>query len=59
MRTCAIARIKKPRTRPGRRVAGLEVGLFRNNVRRLLREQFGDEYEAYCARTSRLIPRLY
>jgi protein-S-isoprenylcysteine O-methyltransferase Ste14 len=26
---------------------------------RLLREQFGDEYDAYCARTSRLIPRLY
>jgi protein-S-isoprenylcysteine O-methyltransferase Ste14 len=26
---------------------------------RLLREQFGDEYAAYCARTSRLIPRLY
>jgi protein-S-isoprenylcysteine O-methyltransferase Ste14 len=26
---------------------------------RLLRAQFGDEYEAYCARTSRLIPGLY
>jgi len=26
---------------------------------RLLREQFGDEYTAYCARTSRLIPGLY
>jgi protein-S-isoprenylcysteine O-methyltransferase Ste14 len=26
---------------------------------RLLRAQFGAEYEAYCARTSRLIPRLY
>ena len=26
---------------------------------RLLRTQFGDEYGAYCARTSRLIPRLY
>jgi protein-S-isoprenylcysteine O-methyltransferase Ste14 len=25
----------------------------------LLRAQFGAEYEAYCARTSRLIPRLY
>jgi len=26
---------------------------------RLLQSQFGDEYEAYCARTSRLIPGLY
>jgi protein-S-isoprenylcysteine O-methyltransferase Ste14 len=26
---------------------------------RLLRSQFGAEYEAYCARTSRLIPGLY
>jgi protein-S-isoprenylcysteine O-methyltransferase Ste14 len=26
---------------------------------RLLRAQFGDEYAAYCARTSRLIPRFY
>ena len=26
---------------------------------RLLHTQFGDEYGAYCARTSRLIPRLY
>ena len=26
---------------------------------RLLRTQFGAEYEAYCARTARLIPRLY
>jgi protein-S-isoprenylcysteine O-methyltransferase Ste14 len=26
---------------------------------RLLRTQFGDEYEAYCARTSRLIPGIY
>ncbi len=26
---------------------------------RLLRTQFGSEYYAYCARTSRLIPRLY
>ncbi len=26
---------------------------------RLLRTQFGDEYDAYCARTSRLVPRLY
>ena len=26
---------------------------------RLLRAQFGDEYEAFCARTSRLIPGLY
>ena len=26
---------------------------------RLLREQFGDEYVAYCARTSRLVPWLY
>jgi protein-S-isoprenylcysteine O-methyltransferase Ste14 len=25
----------------------------------LLRTQFGDEYDAYCARTSRLIPGLY
>ncbi len=25
----------------------------------LLKEQFGDEYRAYCARTSRLIPGLY
>src|SRR5215813_2268170 len=26
---------------------------------RLLRTQFGDEYSAYCARTSRMIPGLY
>ena len=26
---------------------------------RLLRTQFGDEYDAYCARTSRLVPGLY
>jgi len=26
---------------------------------RLLREQFGDVYDAYCARTSRLVPRVY
>jgi protein-S-isoprenylcysteine O-methyltransferase Ste14 len=26
---------------------------------RLLRSQFGAEYDAYCARTSRLIPGLY
>jgi len=26
---------------------------------RLLRAQFGSEYDAYCARTSRLIPGLY
>ncbi len=26
---------------------------------RLLRSQFGDEYNTYCARTSRLIPGLY
>jgi protein-S-isoprenylcysteine O-methyltransferase Ste14 len=26
---------------------------------RLLRSQFGDEYEAYCARTSRLVPGIY
>ena len=26
---------------------------------RLLRTRFGDEYDAYCRRTSRLIPRLY
>jgi protein-S-isoprenylcysteine O-methyltransferase Ste14 len=26
---------------------------------RLLRTHFGDEYEAYCRRTSRLIPGLY
>ena len=26
---------------------------------RLLRSQLGSEYEAYSARTSRLIPRLY
>ena len=26
---------------------------------RLLRTQFGGEYDAYCSRTSRLIPRLY
>ena len=26
---------------------------------RLLRAQFGEEYGAYCARTSRLIPGLY
>jgi protein-S-isoprenylcysteine O-methyltransferase Ste14 len=25
----------------------------------LLRTQFGGEYDAYCARTARLIPRLY
>jgi protein-S-isoprenylcysteine O-methyltransferase Ste14 len=26
---------------------------------KLLREQFGGEYDAYCARTSRLIPKVY
>ena len=26
---------------------------------KLLRSQFGDEYQAYCSRTSRLIPGLY
>jgi protein-S-isoprenylcysteine O-methyltransferase Ste14 len=26
---------------------------------RMLRMQFGDEYDAYCARTSRLVPGLY
>ncbi len=26
---------------------------------RLLRTQFGDEYDAYCARTARLIPGIY
>jgi protein-S-isoprenylcysteine O-methyltransferase Ste14 len=26
---------------------------------KLLRTQFGDEYDAYCARTSRLVPGLY
>jgi protein-S-isoprenylcysteine O-methyltransferase Ste14 len=26
---------------------------------RLLRSQFGDEYAAYCARTSRLLPGIY
>jgi protein-S-isoprenylcysteine O-methyltransferase Ste14 len=26
---------------------------------RLLRSQFGEQYAAYCARTSRLVPRLY
>jgi protein-S-isoprenylcysteine O-methyltransferase Ste14 len=26
---------------------------------RLLRAQFGDEYDAYCARTARLIPGIY
>ena len=26
---------------------------------RLLRTQFGDEYDAYCTRTSRLVPGLY
>jgi protein-S-isoprenylcysteine O-methyltransferase Ste14 len=26
---------------------------------RLLRSQFGSEYEAFCAGTSRLIPRVY
>ena len=34
--------------------------LARNHAEeRLLRTQFGAEYDAYCARTSRLIPRLY
>ena len=26
---------------------------------RLLREQFGEEYDAFCVRTSRLIPGIY
>ena len=26
---------------------------------RLLRTQFGDDYDAYCRRTSRLVPGLY
>jgi len=30
-----------------------------NAEERLLRTQFGDEYDAYCRRTSRLIPGLY
>ena len=30
-----------------------------NSEERLLRSQFGDEYDAYCARTSRLIPGIY
>lgn len=30
-----------------------------NAEERLLRSQFGEEYMAYCARTSRLIPGLY
>jgi protein-S-isoprenylcysteine O-methyltransferase Ste14 len=30
-----------------------------NAEERLLRAQFGSEYDAYCARTSRLIPRIY
>src|SRR5271167_3888035 len=34
--------------------------LFRMHAEeRLLRTQFGGEYEAYCSRTSRLIPGLY
>jgi len=27
--------------------------------KKMLRMQFGDEYDAYCARTSRLVPGLY
>ena len=30
-----------------------------NAEERLLGRQFGDEYDAYCRRTSRLIPGLY
>jgi protein-S-isoprenylcysteine O-methyltransferase Ste14 len=30
-----------------------------NSEEKLLRAQFGDEYDAYCARTSRLVPGLY
>src|SRR5262245_12712626 len=30
-----------------------------NSEERLLRSQFGEEYEAYCRRTSRLIPGVY
>src|SRR5262249_11273339 len=30
-----------------------------NAAERMLRSQFGDEYEAYCRRTWRLIPGLY
>jgi protein-S-isoprenylcysteine O-methyltransferase Ste14 len=30
-----------------------------NSEEKLLRAQFGDEYGAYCARTSRLVPGLY
>jgi protein-S-isoprenylcysteine O-methyltransferase Ste14 len=30
-----------------------------NAEERLLRTHFGDEYNVYCARTSRLIPGLY
>jgi protein-S-isoprenylcysteine O-methyltransferase Ste14 len=26
---------------------------------RLLRTQFGDEYDTYCRRTSRLVPGIY
>jgi protein-S-isoprenylcysteine O-methyltransferase Ste14 len=43
-------------------LAGLILPLLLARIRseeRLLRTQFGDEYGAYCARTSRLIPGIY
>jgi protein-S-isoprenylcysteine O-methyltransferase Ste14 len=38
--------------------AGL-VSIAAQQAERLLRTRFGAAYGAYCARTSRLIPRLY
>ena len=35
------------------------MGRFVEAEERLLQSQFGDEYDAYRARTSRLIPGVY
>lgn len=43
-------------------LAALMIGPVVARIRaeeRLLREEFGDQYAAYCARTSRLIPGVY
>jgi protein-S-isoprenylcysteine O-methyltransferase Ste14 len=37
----------------------LPIVVRMNAEEALLRSQFGDEYDAYCARTARLIPGLY
>jgi protein-S-isoprenylcysteine O-methyltransferase Ste14 len=50
------------RSGPGLILAALTIGPVIGRIHSeeaLLRAQFGGEYEAYCARTSRLVPGLY